>query len=267
MPSLAPHSPPPARLPPWPLYHFSADQFRRMAAAGILNGEPPVELREGLIVLKSDSSHLPALAASLPTGNGIQVAPSSLRRFTVDEYDRMVQAGILSEDDPVELLEGWVVQKMPRNPPHDAVLYRSHKEVSRRLPGEWICRGQSGTVTSDSKPEPDLAVVRGPEERYYERHPAPEDIGAAMEVADSTLQGDRDYQGPIYARANIPAYWIINIPEAQVEVYTDPSGASPSPGYRQRQDYGTADTVPLVLDGREAARIAVKDLLLPRTGK
>jgi len=267
MPSVAPHPQPPARLPPWPLYHFSADQFRRMTAAGVLDGEEAVELREGLIVLKSDSNQLPALAASPPTGNGMQVPPSLLRRFTVDEYDRMVQAGVLSEDDPVELLEGWVVQKMPRNPPHDAVLYRSHKEVSRRLPGEWICRGQSGTVTGDSKPEPDLAVVRGPEERYYERHPAPEDIGAAVEVADSTLEGDRDYKGAIYARANIPVYWIINIPEAKVEVYTNPSGPGPSSSYRQRRDFGIADTVPLVLDGREVAQIAVKDLLLPRTAK
>src|SRR5690349_3673211 len=88
------------------------------------------------------------------------------RRFTVAEYHRMIETGVLTEQDPVELLEGWVVFKMARNPRHDNTLARLQKVLNRLLGPDWEIRGQLAVTTDDSEPEPDVAVVRGPIEQY-----------------------------------------------------------------------------------------------------
>src|SRR5882762_3647803 len=89
--------------------------------------------------------------------------PLPVRRFTVAVYHRMIDVGLLTEDEPVELLEGWIVPKMPRNPPHDGTIQRINKRLGRCLPPGWDLRVQSAVTTADSEPEPDLAVVRGDE--------------------------------------------------------------------------------------------------------
>ena len=188
--------------------------------------------------------------------------PEPVRRFTVDEYHRMIHAGILKEDDPVELLEGWIVPKMPRNPPHDVSLALTQAALAAALPPEWICRGQSAVTTPDSEPEPDVAVVRGPIRRYVASHPGPADVGLVVEVADSTLTRDRTLKARLYARAGAPIYWIVNIPDRQVEVYSEPTGPGASmPAYAQRRDFAADAVVPLVLDGRTIATIPVAELL------
>src|SRR5438552_1580477 len=158
-----------------------------------------------------------------------------MQRFTVDEYHRMIDGGILTEEDRVELLEGWIVAKMPQTPMHNSVLDRSYEILRNVLPVGWRVRVQSAITTPDSEPEPDLAVVEGPANRYRTRHPGPADIAALVEVSDSTLTHDRGPKGQLYARANIGVYWIINLVDMQVEVYTDPTGPDASPRYRQRQ--------------------------------
>src|SRR5688500_11540548 len=87
--------------------------------------------------------------------------PFPVRRFTVEEYQRMGELGILTEDDRVELLEGWIVPKMNRNPPHDGTIEILQQWFSGVLPTAWRCRIQSALVTMDSQPEPDLVIVRG----------------------------------------------------------------------------------------------------------
>src|SRR5205823_2588074 len=108
----------------------------------------------------------------------------------------------------------------------------------RCLPPDWSLRIQSAITLSDSEPEPDLAVVRGDERRYAAHHPRPADVGLLIEVADSTLLGDRADKGRIYARAGIAIYWIVNLIDRQVEVYSAPSGSGDSSAYGQRTDYG-----------------------------
>ena len=81
------------------------------------------------------------------------------------------------------------------------------------------------------------------------------------EVSDASLQQDRTTKKRLYARARIPVYWIINLVDNQVEVYTDPSGSAEQPDYRRRQDYGPGDTIPLMIEGTEVGRIAVNDIL------
>src|SRR5262245_16121885 len=110
-----------------------------------------------------------------------------MRRFNVDEYHRLIDLGILTENDPVELLEGWLWYKMPGDPSHAA-----HVEITRRtlesvLPAAWWVRDQKAITLSDSEPEPDLAVVPAPPGRYEDHHPGPSEIALLVEVANTTL--------------------------------------------------------------------------------
>jgi hypothetical protein len=200
-------------------------------------------------------------AMSILVGNPSLPPPFPVHRFSVDEYHQMIQEGILQEDDPVELLDGWIAQKMPRNPLHDATIHKIQKALSSMLPSPWELRIQSAITTDNSEPEPDLAIVRGPAERYVTNHPKPSDIAVIIEVADSSLTHDREEKGKLYAQATIPVYWIVNLVNRQVEVYSRPSGPDPSPGYRRRDDYLRNDSVPLILIEEEVALVAVKSLL------
>jgi Uma2 family endonuclease len=186
---------------------------------------------------------------------------AGLRRFSVAEYHKLIEIGILTEDDNLELLEGYLVHKMSRNPPHDAAIQKIVKKLFRLLPPDWDLRVQSAITLSTSEPEPDLAIVRGDENNYVAHHPGPADIGLVIEVADATLTGDRVDKGRIYAQAGIPCYWIVNLVDRQVEVYTSPSGATTTPTYAQRQDFHAADDVALTLDAAVVANISVADLL------
>lgn len=186
---------------------------------------------------------------------------AGFRRFSVDEYHRLTAIGMLTEDDNLELIEGYLVLKMARNPPHDGTLHRVFKRLAKLLPAGWDVRVQSAVTLVDSEPEPDVAVVREDPDGYTTRHPHAADIGLIIEVSDSTLPGDRADKGRIYARAGIACYWIVNLVDRQVEVYTSPSGPTPSPGYVQRQDYRAGDVVTLELGGRVSATIPVQDIL------
>src|SRR5262249_30603098 len=130
---------------------------------------------------------MPTQAVNLP----IQGTMAGFRRFSVAEYHKLIESGILTEDDNLELLEGYLVHKMSRNPPHDATIQRLMKRLLRLLPPGWDLRVQSAVTLSESEPEPDLAVVRGDENAYIARHPAGADVGLVIEVSDSTLPADR----------------------------------------------------------------------------
>jgi Uma2 family endonuclease len=186
---------------------------------------------------------------------------AGFRRFSVAEYHKLTEIGILTEDDNLELLEGYLVLKMSRNPPHDVSIHLILRALlSILLPG-WSVRVQSAITLTESEPEPDLAVVRGDERTYSNRHPGPADVGLVIEVSDTTLPGDRADKGRIYARAGLACYWIVNLTDRQVEVYTSPSGPTASPAFAQRVDYHVGDSVPLVLDGTTVANVVVQELL------
>ena len=148
-----------------------------------------------------------------------------------------------------------------RNPPHDGTLSRVLKRLLRLLPPGWDFRSQMALTLSESEPEPDLAIVRESPDGYMSRHPLGTEAGLVIEVADSTLAGDRADKGRIYARASIPVYWIVNIPDQWIEVYEHPSGPCPTPTYAQRRDYHPSDAIPFVLDRNTIAALVVADLL------
>ncbi len=186
--------------------------------------------------------------------------PFPVYRFTVEQYHRMIETGILTENDRVELLEGWIVPKMPHTFPYDGTIWLAQTALLSQLPAGWIVRIQSAITTADSEPEPDLAVARGPGLRYLSTHPEPKALTLLIEVADTTLAEDRADKGRLYARARIPIYWIINLPDAKVEVYSQPKGGK-APAYRQHQDYAVPQSIPLILSGAEVGQIAVRELL------
>jgi Uma2 family endonuclease len=186
---------------------------------------------------------------------------AGFRRFSVSEYHRLIELGILTEDDNLELLDGYLVHKMSRNPPHDAAIQKALKKWLRLLPPGWDLRVQSAITLTESEPEPDFAIVRGDETTYVARHPSPADIGLVIEVSDSTLQGDRDDKGSIYAEAGIDCYWIVNLIDRQVEVYTVPSSPGTAPRYGNRVDHRGSDTVSILLGGTALIQISVQDLL------
>lgn len=184
-----------------------------------------------------------------------------LRRFTLDEYHRMIGAGVFVKNDQFELLDGWIIAKMPHNPPHDLAVSLGLRQLTSCLPSPWFCRVQSAVTLTTSEPEPDLAVVLGPERRFAASHPTPSDIALLIEVADSSLADDRREKGALYAQANIAEYWIVNLVDRRVEVYTNPTGPVADPEYRQRRDFDANTSVPLTIHGQIVATIAAADLL------
>jgi Uma2 family endonuclease len=181
-------------------------------------------------------------------------------RFTVKQYHDMIEAGILTANDRVELLKGWIVDKMPHNAPHDAGITRTNRRLIQLLPDEWLLLVQCAITLRTSEPEPDFAVVPGPDGLYSRRKPHARDVRLLMEVADSTLLYDRRWKLQLYAESRIPEYWIINVVENCIEVYTNPRGGKAA-SYRRQVVYTPDQSVPLVLDGRHIADIPVRDLL------
>jgi Uma2 family endonuclease len=181
-------------------------------------------------------------------------------RFTVAQYHRMIEARVLTEYDRVQLLEGLVVPTTPHSPLHDGTVWITQTELLSVVPPGWIVRVQSAITTIDSEPEPDLTVARRVQTLYRQSHPKPRDIALIVEVAETTLQQDRTVQARVYARARIPVYWIINLVDKQVEVYTSPRGGR-IPGYQEPRIYTVKESVPVVIAGKEIGQIRIRDLL------
>ncbi len=182
------------------------------------------------------------------------------RRFSVDEYLRMVSAGILTKRDQVELIDGRIVEKMPTDPPH-ILAFELVAELLRSVcPHGWIVRVDAPLKLEQSAPEPDAMVIRGPREQYGERHPGPLDALLIVEVADSTLAEDRNDMAQLYAEAAIPVYWILNLRNRRLEVHSEPSGPDAFPSYHRKVDIEEGKTV--MLQFPEGTReLAVADML------
>jgi len=195
-----------------------------------------------------------------PTRRAV-VPPDLVWPLTVAQYHAMVGSGILTEDDPVELLEGCLVPKMPKRPRHRATTRLIRAELEKRVPPGWYVDSQEPITTANSEPEPDVMVVRGDTRDYLDRHPGPGDLALVVEVADAPLDRDRSLKQRVYAAVGVPVYWIANLRDQRIEAYADPHDPAGSPGYRDQRGFGPEDLVPLVVDGREIARVAVRDLL------
>ena len=151
--------------------------------------------------------------------------PSDLprRRFTVDEVNQMVEQGILGEDEHVELLEGELVVMSPQGPPHAARVSDLLQKLIHAYQGVAHLRSQAPLeVRPYSLPEPDAAVIRGEPLDYKQRHPIGSDALLVVEVARTSQRIDRRKVG-IYAAAQVPAYWLIDLPKNQIEAFAKPA--------------------------------------------
>jgi Uma2 family endonuclease len=145
------------------------------------------------------------------------------RRFSVDEYHQMAAAGILSEDDPVELIEGEIVEMPPMGSPHAACISRLTHILVAQAGNLAAVRVQLPVRLDErSEPEPDLALVKSGADSYASAHPGPDDVLSVIEVADTTLHYDRSVKGPLYARAGLPAYWLVDLVHGRVDVHREP---------------------------------------------
>ena len=175
-------------------------------------------------------------------------------RFTVDEFARMGEAGIFTEDDRVELIDGEILEMTPIGPPHAWFVDRLTELIVTRLAGRAHVRIQNPVrLGRHTEPQPDLVVARR-SGAYADRHPEPGDILLVIEVADSSLRYDRLEKVPRYGKAGIPETWLVDVEARAVTVYTEPG---PN-GYARQQVRRRGDR--LVAAGVPDLEFAVDDV-------
>jgi len=144
--------------------------------------------------------------------------------FTVDDYYRMAESGILREDDRVELIDGEIIEMAPIGSGHAGTVDEFGDIIRTLLDGVAIVRSQNPIrLGHRSEPEPDLALVTRRPDYYRGDHPRPADVLLLIEVAESSLEYDQQTKAPLYARAGIPELWIVNLIDRVIEVYREPS--------------------------------------------
>lgn len=189
----------------------------------------------------------------------IPPAEFQLHRFTVAEYDQMIRDGTI-DGKPLELLDGWIVEKMPKNAPHDSAIVRLQRRLMKLLGDDFLVRVQSTVELDFSMPDPDVAIVAGPEERFDETRPDATELILVIEVSESSLAQDRGFKAQLYGRNKIPVYWIVNLKDRAVEVHTLPRNGKNS-GYRNIAIYRPGQSVPVVIAKKTVGSIPVSEIL------
>ena len=148
-------------------------------------------------------------------------------RLSVEKYEAMVASGAFTKRDRLELIEGNLVEKMTQNPPHSVTVGLCDDVIRVSLPAGWHTRQEKPVriPERDSMPEPDVSVTRGKRADWLHRHPGPADVALVVEVADSTVEDDRA-MALTYGGGGVPVYWLVNVRDRQIEVYSGPSGPS-----------------------------------------
>jgi len=186
-------------------------------------------------------------------------SPACIYRLTVDQYEAMVAAGIFSKRDRLHLIDGILVTKMTKKPPHVIACELTRDSLLRILPTGWRVTTEAPIRIPDyNEPEPDITVVRGNarDAEYRRRHPEPGDVALIVEVADTSLQADFKAANT-YAGAGVPVYWVINLLDQQVTVFSDPGPA----GYRSAEHLMVGHAIPVVIDSVEIGRVDVAAIL------
>jgi len=187
-----------------------------------------------------------------PTAPVPSVEPTR-RRFTIHEYHRMADAGILRERDPVELLDGEIVEMSPIGRRHMAIVDRLNRLFVRRLGDQVIVRVQGPIVLDDySEPQPDLALLRFRSNFYADGHPRPPDVLLAIEVSDSSVSYDRTVKLPLYARKHVREVWLVDLKAEVIDVHRRPTVA----GYREHQRFTRGRRISLAAFPRVHFRVA-----------
>jgi len=198
----------------------------------------------------------PSPASAIGTG----VVPYKL---TVRQFLKMIDANVFPEGVRVELL-GGVLVGMTTNDLHNFVVTRLANLLRPLIPPGWTLREEKSVQLGRFwRPEPDITVLRGQDGAFFQRSPRGADIGLLVEVADSTYTKDSGLKLRSYAAVQVPVYWLVNLGKSQVEVHSEPRGRKRLAHYHKIEIYDLQADVPVVLDGQELGRIAVRGMLVP----
>jgi Uma2 family endonuclease len=146
----------------------------------------------------------------------------AITKYSVDDYEEMIRLGVITERDRVELIWGEIVAKMAIEPRHSTCVKGLSQLLTVRVAGRAVVGVQNPIRLPDSEPEPDISLVRPPKERYLTRNSEPADIFLVVEVADSSLEDDRNFMLRLYAESRIQEFGIANLRDDCLEVYRGP---------------------------------------------
>lgn len=181
----------------------------------------------------------------------VQMSAQPARKLiTTTEYHQMIEAGILGEDDRIELIDGEFSKLSPISPRHAAIVCRLNEILNNQFRDTAIVSVQNPVELSQySEPEPDITLLKRRADYYAESHPSPSDVLVVIEVADTSLQKDRDLKLPAYARAGIAEVWLIDLHNDRIEIHSQPGG-------------GIYQEVRIVLRGQPVVSKAIPQLQL-----
>lgn len=182
-------------------------------------------------------------------------------RLRIQQYQRMIDAGIFRADDAVELLEGRIYRLATKTPAHSTATRRTVQAIRQLMPPDLFVETHQPVTTVDSEPTLDVAIIRGDIDEFARRHPAGQDVPLAIEVADLSLEHDRTIKLRTYAGAGISTYWIVNLVGRVIEAYADPSATAQTATYMSSKTYGESESIELTIDGQVVGTIAVRHVL------
>ena len=191
---------------------------------------------------------------------------ATAKRFTIQEYHRLIDMGFFQVEDRVELISGEIVNMVSKGKPDTVCCSLLNRELLKLVGDLAIVRCQDPIVLPNhSEPEPDFAIAGNRDDNYLANHPTPEDILLIIEIADSSLQYDREVKLNLYAQHGMAHYWIFNLLENQLEVYQAPYQKYQSKNfhYRQKQIFLPDDSV--TLPGFEDAKLELSKVF-PKSG-
>lgn len=150
------------------------------------------------------------------------ISTITAKRFTIEEYERLAQLGFFKENGRVELIKGEIILMAAKGTPHAVCETRLERELNKLIGERATLRGQLPIIISDfSEPEPDRVIAKNRDDDYLNSHPTSEDILLLIEISDSTLKFDQEEKLPLYAEAGIKYYWIFNLVDNHLEMYSD----------------------------------------------
>ncbi|MDR3621855.1 MAG: Uma2 family endonuclease [Paludisphaera borealis] len=187
-------------------------------------------------------------------------------RFTVTQLERMIETGVIPDSTDVELIRGRLY-RMTKNEPHSFSVEQIADLLRPLFPREGFNVREEKSMAHDrrSMPEPDVAVVRGGRGVFRPRLRSTSEAVLIVEVCHSTKRADYHDKLSLYAEAGAPAYWIVDLEARAIIVHTEPTSHGPRGVFERVEAFADDASVPVVLDGRELGRIAVKDVLPPKS--
>ena len=181
-----------------------------------------------------------------------------LYRLSLEQYEKIAAAEILTKRDNVHLIHGYLIAKMTKHPPHAMTCANLLEALFPAPPGWFLSVDHPVRLSAQtSEPEPDFAIVRGQPRDYLAQHPGPENVALIIEVAASSLADDQREMFALYGSAGIPVYWIVNVIDRRIEIYSEPIEG----GYRQCVGFREGQMIPLVIENVQVREIPVAAIL------